>query len=495
MRPRRSTATGKGDQRVPRRDTGQAFFEERSEQLDRVTTLLDVTLTALVFLAAPWLRSVILNDDDTIDLVSHLAFLPLVLSFWVFFLSFFGAYGSPRTTSRLAYTWAIARAILIGLAFLLTTLFLLKIQYVSRAVVILFAVLDFGVLVAIRLGVVWYFHRSLRRGERFRRVLIVGSGARARRLTENLLEHSEWGIRIVGYLDPHEARVGTRVLDSTVLGTVDDISSVLKQNVIDEVILAVPRAMIPDVGKIAYACEEEAVKLSWMADVFDVRVARTRLVQFGGITLLTLEPVAHDEWKMLVKRLIDFAVAGLMVPVLLPLIGFIALAIKLDSPGPVFFAQERVGFRKRRFRMLKFRTMVAEADRLQADLEHLNEAKGPIFKIANDPRITRVGRLLRRSSLDELPQIFHVLTGEMSLVGPRPMSLRDVDLFDQGIQRKRFSVKPGLTCVWQVSGRSQLPFSKWLELDLYYIEHWSLGLDIKLLFKTISAVLSAKGAS
>jgi exopolysaccharide biosynthesis polyprenyl glycosylphosphotransferase len=265
--------------------------------------------------------------------------------------------------------------------------------------------------------------------------------------------------------------------------------------VIDEVILAVPRAMIPDVDKIAQACEEEGVKLCLMADVFDVHAVRTRLVALGPIPLLTLEPVAQEEWKLLVKRLMDFAIAALMIPLLLPVVGLIVLAIKLDSPGPAFFIQERVGRRKRRFRMLKFRTMVQDADRRQAEVEHLNEAKGPIFKIANDPRITRVGSFLRRSSLDELPQLLHVLTGEMSLVGPRPMSLRDVDLFDQGFQRKRFSVKPGLTCLWQISGRSDLPFSRWLELDLAYIERWSLGLDVKILFKTLPAVLSGRGAN
>jgi exopolysaccharide biosynthesis polyprenyl glycosylphosphotransferase len=349
--------------------------------------------------------------------------------------------------------------------------------------------------VGIRIGVVWYFHRALRRGEYFRRVLIVGSGTRAKRLAETLLQNSEWGIRIVGHLDPDPARVGDRVLESSVLGTVGDISSVLKANVIDEVILAVPRAMIPDVGKIAQACEEEGVKLCLMADVFDVNAVRTRLVALGPIPLLTLEPVAQEEWKLFVKRLMDLAIAAFMVPLLLPTIGLIVLAIKLDSPGPVFFIQERVGRRKRRFRMLKFRTMVQGADQRQAEVEHLNEAKGPIFKIANDPRITRVGRFLRRSSLDELPQLLHVLTGEMSLVGPRPMSLRDVDLFDQGIQRKRFSVKPGLTCLWQISGRSDLPFSKWLELDLAYIERWSLSLDLKILIKTLPAVVSGRGAN
>ena len=470
------------------------MLEEQSEQLHRVTTLLDVAVTILVFLAASWFRS-LLFDDDPADLLSHVALLPFVLALWMFFLTFFGAYRSPRMTSALQYAWAVTRGVAVGLASLLTILFLFKVQYVSRVVVVTFAAADLLALVGIRLGVVWYFRRSLRRGEYFRRILIVGSGTRAKRLAETLLQNSEWGIRIVGHLDPDPTRVGEGVLESSVLGTVGDISSVLKANVIDEVILAVPRAMIPDVDKIAQACEEEGVKLCIMADVFDVHAVRTRLVALGPIPLLTLEPVAQEEWKLLVKRLMDLAIAALMVPLLLPVIGLIVLAIKLDSPGPVYFVQERVGRRKRRFRMLKFRTMVQDADRRQAEVEHLNEATGPIFKIANDPRITRVGRALRRSSLDELPQLFHVLTGEMSLVGPRPMSIRDVDLFDQGIQRKRFSVKPGLTCLWQISGRSDLPFSKWLELDLAYIERWSLGLDLKILFKTLPAVLSGRGAN
>jgi exopolysaccharide biosynthesis polyprenyl glycosylphosphotransferase len=279
-----------------------------------------------------------------------------------------------------------------------------------------------------------------------------------------------------------------------VIGTVDDISSVLKNHVIDEVILAIPRAMIPNVDRIAYACEEEGVKLRFMADVFDVHVARMRLVELGSLPMLTLEPVAQEAWKVFVKRTIDLAACLVLLPVVLPVVGIIALAVKLDSPGPFFFIQERIGQNKRRFPIFKFRTMVKDAEKMMAQVEQLNEAEGPIFKIAKDPRVTRVGQFLRKTSLDELPQIFNIIRGEMSLVGPRPMSIRDVDLFDQGIQRKRFSVKPGLTCLWQVSGRSQLPFSKWLELDLYYIDHWSLSLDFKILFKTIPAVLKGRGA-
>jgi exopolysaccharide biosynthesis polyprenyl glycosylphosphotransferase len=469
------------------------MFDDRSEQLQRVTMLLDMSLTALVFLTSPWLRTLVVADEP-VHFMSHAALLPFILSIWLYALTFMGAYRTPRTTSCVTYASIVTRAVLLGLGALLAILFLFKVQYVSRAVLVIFAALDLLVLVVIRLGGVWYFRRALRHGEHTRRILIVGTGARAKRAAEMLLEKSEWGLRIVGHLDLDPERIGTRVLDAPVLGSLGDISSVLKEHVIDEVILAIPRGMIPDVEKIATACEEEGVTLSMMADVFDVRVARMRLVALGSIPLLTLESVAQEEWKLLVKRGMDLALTIAMLPLFLPIIGLIALAIRLDSPGPVFFTQERVGLHKRRFRMLKFRTMVDGAERLQEKLEHLNEAKGPIFKIARDPRITRVGRFLRRASLDELPQIFHVLTGSMSLVGPRPMSLRDVDRFDQGVQRKRFSVKPGLTCLWQISGRSNLPFTQWLELDLLYIKRWSLGLDVKILLKTIPAVLSGRGA-
>jgi exopolysaccharide biosynthesis polyprenyl glycosylphosphotransferase len=469
------------------------MFEEKSEQLNRLATVLDVVLTVVSFLIVYWIHEAFLPDSSA-ALLSHLALLPLIITFWIFFLTLFGAYRSPRVTSLFEYGWAVIRGVAVGMALLLTLLFLLKIQYVSRAIVVAFSILDTLLLIGVRIGIVWYFQRSLQRGENFLKVLVIGTGNRAKRLAETLHQKSEWGVHVVGHLDPDQTRVGASVLDAPVIGTVDDISSVLKDHVIDEVILAIPRAMISNVDRIAYACEEEGVKLRFMADVFDVHVARMRLVELGSVPMLTLEPVAQEAWKIFVKRTIDLVASLLLLPLVLPVIGMIALAVKLDSPGPVLFIQERIGQNKRRFPMFKFRTMVVGAEKMMAQVEQLNEAEGPIFKIAKDPRVTRVGQFLRKTSLDELPQIFNIIRGEMSLVGPRPMSIRDVSLFDQGIQRKRFSVKPGLTCLWQVSGRSQLPFSKWLELDLYYIDHWSLSLDFKILFKTIPAVLKGTGA-
>jgi exopolysaccharide biosynthesis polyprenyl glycosylphosphotransferase len=470
------------------------MFEEKSERLNRVTKLFDLVVTVISFLVAYGIHEVLAIGEPA-DFLYHIAFLPFIVTTWIYFLATFGAYRSPRETSLFEYGWSVIRGVAVGVVLLLTLLFLLKIKQASRIIIVAFAVLDIFMLLGVRFGLMWYFHRSLQKGENFLKVLIIGTGNRAKHLAETLRQNSEWGVHIVGHLDPDPSRVGTYVFDSPVLGTAGDISLVLKDHVIDEVILAIPRAMIPNVDRIAYACEEEGVTLRFMADVFDVHVARMKLVELGSVPMLTLEPVAQEEWKVFVKRIIDLAMSLVILPLVLPVIGMIALAIKLDSPGPVFFIQERIGQRKRGFPMIKFRTMVKDAEKMMTEMEQLNEAEGPIFKIAKDPRVTRVGRLLRKTSLDELPQIFNIIRGEMSLVGPRPMSIRDVGLFDQGIQRKRFSVKPGLTCLWQASGRSQLPFSKWLELDLYYIDHWSISLDLKILFKTIPAVLKGTGAT
>jgi exopolysaccharide biosynthesis polyprenyl glycosylphosphotransferase len=204
--------------------------------------------------------------------------------------------------------------------------------------------------------------------------------------------------------------------------------------------------------------------------------------------------VVHDDSRLLVKRAIDIAGAIVGLVVFGPAMLIIAAAIRLTSPGPALFTQERYGLRKRRFRMYKFRTMVQDAEQLQANLESQNESRGPAFKIKNDPRITPIGSFLRKTSLDEFPQFLNVLRGEMSLVGPRPLPLRDVSRFDDASLMRRFSVKPGLTCLWQINGRSDTDFERWIELDLQYIDTWSLSLDLEILAKTFPSVLRGQGA-
>ena len=349
-------------------------------------------------------------------------------------------------------------------------------------------------LFIIRAFAIRYYKSQVKSGEKRLRVIIVGTQDRAKELLFTLLHQMVWGIEVVGFIDPDPSCMGTEIEGIPVIGTVANTEECLKKNVIDEVIIAISRSLLEDAEPIVKACEAEGIRVRFMADVFNVQVARISLSQVGGIPLLNMEPVSQDQQQLFAKRLFDLTLTILAIPVLVPLFLFIAIAIKLDSPGPVFFIQKRVGLRKHIFPMFKFRSMHLNAEEKLKELEHLNEAEGPIFKMANDPRVTRVGKFLRKTSLDELPQLINVLRGEMSLVGPRPMSMRDVDLFDRGIQRKRFSVQPGLTCLWQISGRSNLPFEKWLELDLEYIENWTFWFDVKILIKTLPAVLYSKGA-
>jgi exopolysaccharide biosynthesis polyprenyl glycosylphosphotransferase len=210
--------------------------------------------------------------------------------------------------------------------------------------------------------------------------------------------------------------------------------------------------------------------------------------------LVTIRSGPSDGWQLMVKRLLDIFASSVLLVALAPIFGLVALLIKLDSPGPVLFRQDRVGLHKRRFSLFKFRTMVEGAEHQQLLLESRNQANGPVFKIKDDPRITRVGQFLRHYSIDELPQLFNVLKGDMSLVGPRPLPVRDIERIDTHWHKRRLSMKPGVTCLWQVNGRSNVNFDRWVRLDLEYIDNWSLGLDLKILVKTIPAVLKGSGA-
>jgi exopolysaccharide biosynthesis polyprenyl glycosylphosphotransferase len=276
---------------------------------------------------------------------------------------------------------------------------------------------------------------------------------------------------------------------------VEQLNSVMAQQPVDEVLVALPIDKYgPLVETIVRQCEEQGIIVRVRTEMFNLQIAKSYADDLQGVSVMTIQSGPVDGWQLVMKRLIDIVGSVVFLLVLMPLLAVVALLIRLDSSGPVLFVQERVGFNKRRFKLLKFRTMVVEADRQQQMLEHLNEAEGPVFKIKNDPRITRVGKFLRRFSIDELPQFFNVLKGDMSLVGPRPLPLRDVERIDAQWHKRRFSIKPGITCLWQVNGRSSISFSEWVRMDLDYIDKWSLGLDLVILVKTIPAVFKGPGA-
>lgn len=327
-----------------------------------------------------------------------------------------------------------------------------------------------------------------------RELIIVGSGPRAAKLYRRIRFHEGGRSRVLGFVDSPNSHLVPTEIQRQLLGPLDSLDEILMRQAVDEVLIALPmKSCYAEIQSAIRTCDRVGVDARVLFDIFQNNLAKPRVEEGDRASLIGLG-VAGDDRRLLVKRCIDIAGAFLGVMICGPFMLAIALAIKLTSPGPVVFEQERYGFHKRRFRMYKFRTMVEDADTQQAGLESLNEKSGPIFKIKNDPRVTPLGRLLRTSSLDELPQFFNVLRGDMSLVGPRPMSVRDVSRFNDASLMRRFSVKPGMTCLWQVGGRSNTDFPEWIALDLKYIDNWSLVLDLQILAKTLPAVLAGKGA-
>ncbi len=335
--------------------------------------------------------------------------------------------------------------------------------------------------------------RSVTRSAPARRTVIVGSGPIAaeiyRRFHSNPLVRRE----ALGFVDtdpqPSLVAAGLRHL-----GSVGRLEFLLMREIVDEVLIALPvKSRYEEIQQAIAACGLVGVPATYPAPVFAAGPGTARIERHAMATVMAL-PLVHDDARQTIKRALDIAGSAGLLLLLAPVFALITFAVRWTSPGPALFRQERYGFNKRRFQMLKFRSMVDGAEGMQEEMESRNEAAGPIFKIKADPRITPLGRFLRRSSLDELPQLWHVLTGEMSLVGPRPMSLRDVSRFEDPWLMRRFSVRPGLTCLWQVGGRSNLSFDQWIALDLEYVDRWSLALDVTLLLKTIPVVLKGTGA-
>jgi exopolysaccharide biosynthesis polyprenyl glycosylphosphotransferase len=310
-------------------------------------------------------------------------------------------------------------------------------------------------------------------------------------MTAQLTKREGLGYRLVATVD---TAGGERESHEQHAGILEAVERELGVQSIDEVFVALPLLRSRGVVEgLVSLCEQEGVTVRLLPRLTDLQWAWASVDTVLGQPVITISSVRPQEAAMFAKRVLDVAVSAVVLVVLAPLFVLIAIAIKLDSAGPVIFAQERVGYNRRRFRALKFRTMVADAAERQGEIEHLNEAEGPVFKIRDDPRITQVGRFLRRTSLDESPQFLNVLQGDMSLVGPRPLPVRDYQRIEVRWHRRRFSVKPGLTCLWQVAAREP-KFSDWVRMDMEYIDNWSLRLDLQILARTIPAVLSRHGA-
>lgn len=474
--------------------------------ISRLERVGDNILIVLSFYAAYALRDtfvafasryVTLNESPFLaPIQQYLIVLGLAIPLYNAFLSAAGAYRSMRFHSL----WSLMKITFFCsvLVFLCqgSMFYLLKLD-LSRSFVAIYCIVC-GTLLFLERWIVLYLLRYFRvRGRNFRNVLIVGTGKQARGVFGEIAQQPELGVRVVGF-----AQIGSTSssevydLPARVIANEKSFEAALKKFAVDEVLFTDVGLSFKLMRELAEIAAEEGVQVTLAADFFSLEILQSGVSYLGNIPLIHFQPSlgAVEGGALVVKRVLDVAVSSAMIVITLPLLFATALIIKLGSPGPVFFRQKRVGKNGRIFVLLKFRSMILNAEEMLDELKAQNEMSGPVFKIKEDPRVTRFGRFIRRYSIDELPQLFNVLRGDMSLVGPRPPLPEEVKSYRRK-QRRRLSMRPGLTCTWQVSGRNNIPdFEQWAELDLEYVDNWSLYKDFVLLLKTIPAVMSGSGA-
>jgi exopolysaccharide biosynthesis polyprenyl glycosylphosphotransferase len=454
----------------------------------------DLLVTIFSFLAA----YIITSEPNhffgsLLPLNQYLWLLLFIVPTWAMLLQFGGTYRSHRIESLFVDAGYVSRAAILGGISLFAFVGLTKSAYISRPFLAVFTVTNVILLVLTRVTVrsMAWFARS--RGLNTRSILIVGTGDGARAHAHRIAENRQWGYRLVGFVSEGTAPNGAIPSDQ-VIGNLKTIRRVLREYVVDEVVVALPTRHLESLDSVLLGCEEMGVKTRLALDFFPNQIARVEVEHLNDCPMLTFSTTPPEGVSTAIKRAMDVVFSGLFLLTFSWVYLLIAVVLKLTSRGPVLFCQERVGMNGRRFTFYKFRSMVVDAERRKSELQHLNEMDGPVFKIKNDPRITRVGRFLRKFSLDELPQMWNVFKGDMSLVGPRPPVPAEVEKYESWA-RRRLSVRPGLTCLWQISGRNNINFNEWMELDLAYIDNWTLGLDVEILLKTVPAVLGGRGAS
>ena len=423
-------------------------------------------------------------------IASYWPVLALTLLLWIAVSWMTNVYDSYRTHPVTTELFRLTRAMVI-VAWAMTALGFLTHQHgVSRLLVGLYFVLGL-LLLAIDRFVVRMTARAMGRGFNMRRFAVVGCSELARDIVRSIQRQAKWGYEFAGFIA--EGEPPGPLAPTKILGSLEDLPRLLKSHVLDEVIFAMRRDRWDEVEDGVRLCEEQGIAARVCVDFYVPGIGKMTVDDSLDVPTFSFTMTPSDAVALAAKRVLDIVLSATALVVLSPVFLAVALAIVLDSPGPILFRQKRVGMNGRLFWFYKFRSMHQDAEERLLELMAFNEAQGPIFKIRQDPRITRVGAFLRRTSLDEFPQFWNVLRGEMSIVGPRPPIPAEVQKYERW-QRRRLSMKPGITCIWQVSGRSELGFDQWMELDLEYIDNWSLWHDLKILVKTVPAVLTGRGA-
>lgn len=459
--------------------------------------VVDGGLTIFAFLCAFRMRqSVLFSGLFPIFPIENYLWLAIVSVPTTITLYYFsGLYSDIKRIPNRTIISIIVKSSVFQLVFLGSLIFFFQSKIYSRSLFGLFIV--FHILIHLIVRFCWKIISQ--KMTRFRsnpeRVLLVGINQRSRDLYERIVRHPEWNLEVTGFMSVQSICELDRdfVPPRNLTGKFEDLEAISKKQAIDEIIFCLDPAEICNLRFALKECEELGIRAHILADLFNMPLAQPQLNYLDDVPLLSFTTTPHRRLHLAIKRILDISVSSALLLLFLFPMTLIALAIRLDSSGPILFSQMRVGKNGRRFRLYKFRSMIRDAEVRKSEYATLNEMSGPVFKSSIDPRITRVGHWIRKYSLDELPQLFNVILGDMSLVGPRP-ALPDEILNYKGWQRRRVSMKPGLTCIWQISGRNEVDFEEWMKMDLDYLDHWSLSLDLVILLKTIPAVIFTRGA-
>jgi exopolysaccharide biosynthesis polyprenyl glycosylphosphotransferase len=479
------------------------MFQRRSALLGFISGLLDLGLTALSFPVAYWVRMRMLAR--VVGDVVQPAIYPFrlywglfagILVIWFLIAHFLHIYRDIELRNRQQLVGDAAKVIILGVVALNAALYFVRADYISRAFILTIAAVNFVLVASGRVALLGGSRHLREKFQTFHYCLIVGLGQNARELA-SLIEQSEpLGLRLIGFVNPKtgaESGIGGLKSEYPVYA-LEDAYGILQNHVVDELLFAVNNDELERLEQLIDRCHKEGIRTRVDLGFFPRTFPRVHLENLRHIPLLTLGSAPNNEFALFAKRAVDLIVSALALILLSPLMLIIAILVRLTSPGPILYRQTRCGFNGRRFSLYKFRSMVANADELRSELESFNEIEGAAFKMKNDPRCTPLGRWLRKFSLDELPQLWNVLIGEMSFVGPRPPLPEEVERYAPW-QRRRLRMRPGLTCLWTLEGRNRLSFDRLVQFDLAYIDNWSLWLDLKIFLKTIPHVALGRGAS
>ena len=470
------------------------MIRERETIFNNLFSFIDILLSILAFILAYYIRKYFFSGGLLFS-QEYILLITIMIPTWFVILKITNQSKLLRTRLYSILLYDYIKVVSIGLSILFIFIFALKLDDVSRIVVFLFGIIDIVVLYLSKLLIYIFFKHYRRQGFNSRNVLLVVDKESEDIITQ-IEDSKEWGYNIAiivsssqEVVDKYSIKYKNTFLESNI-----EFHKFIEENTIDEVIYAKNTIDLNKMKMMIYSCEEIGVVFKLKSDFFSMVATKAELDYMGQTPYLKFTNTPTDFIQLKIKAFFDYLVSFIIIVLFSPFYVIIALLIKLSSKGPIIFKQKRVGLRGREFDFYKFRSMVANAEDLKESLQAENEMDGPVFKIKNDPRVTKIGAFLRKTSLDEFPQFFNVLKGDMSIVGPRPPVPKEVKEYERW-QLRRLSMKPGITCIWQVSGRNEISFEEWMQLDLQYIDNWTPKLDLILFFKTIKVVLLRKGAS